>query len=135
MKADWRTQLLAVITNPNVAYILMLIGIYGLLFEFYSPGLVGPGVIGAICLLLALYAFHVLPVNYAGLALTLLGVALMVAEAFAAQLRRARDRRHRRLRHRLGHADGHGRARLSGVAWQLVGTVALAAGGVAACWC
>ncbi len=82
LKADWRTELLAVITNPNVAYILMLIGIYGLLFEFYSPGLVGPGVIGAICLLLALYAFHVLPVSYTGLALTLLGVALMVAEAF-----------------------------------------------------
>ncbi len=82
MKADWRYELLSVITNPNVAYILMLIGIYGLLFEFYSPGLVGPGVIGGICLLLALYAFHVLPVNYTGLALTLLGVALMVAEAF-----------------------------------------------------
>jgi membrane-bound serine protease (ClpP class) len=82
LEADWRTKLLSVITNPNVAYILMLIGIYGLLFEFYSPGLVGPGVIGGICLLLALYAFHVLPVDYTGLALTLLGVALMVAEAF-----------------------------------------------------
>jgi len=82
VKADWRNELLSVITNPNVAYILMLIGIYGLLFEFYSPGLVGPGVIGGICLLLALYAFHVLPVNYTGLALTALGVALMAAEAF-----------------------------------------------------
>jgi len=82
LEPDWRTELLAVITNPNVAYILMLIGIYGLLFEFYSPGLVGPGVIGAICLLLALYAFHVLPVDYTGLALILLGLALMVAEAF-----------------------------------------------------
>lgn len=80
--ADWRTEFLAIITNPNVAYILMLIGIYGLLFEFYSPGLVGPGVIGGICLLLALYAFQVLPVSYTGLALTLLGVALMAAEAF-----------------------------------------------------
>ncbi|MCP5365536.1 MAG: nodulation protein NfeD [Hyphomicrobiales bacterium] len=80
---DWRTQLLAIITDPNVASILMMIGIYGILLEFYSPGLVGPGVIGAICLLLALYAFHVLPVDYSGLALMILGVALMVAEAFA----------------------------------------------------
>ncbi len=82
LKPDWRTEFLAIITNPNVAYILMLIGIYGLLFEFYSPGLVGPGVIGGICLLLALYAFHVLPVDYTGLALTALGVALMAAEVF-----------------------------------------------------
>ncbi len=82
LEPDWRTKLLAIITNPNVAYILMLIGIYGILFEFYSPGLVGPGVIGAICLLLALYAFQVLPVNYAGVALAVLGVAMLTAEAF-----------------------------------------------------
>ncbi len=81
-EADWRTRFLGVITNPNLAYILMLIGLYGLLFEFYSPGMVIPGVAGAICLLLALYAFQVLPVNYAGLALILLGAALMTSEAF-----------------------------------------------------
>lgn len=79
---DWRNQLLAAITNPNIAYILMLIGIYGLIFEFANPGSILPGVVGAICLLVALFAFQVLPVNYAGLALILLGVALMVAEAF-----------------------------------------------------
>jgi len=80
---DWRNRLLAVITNPNVAYILMLLGIYGLFFEFVNPGFVLPGVTGAICLLLALYALQVLPVNYAGLALILLGIMFMVAEAFA----------------------------------------------------
>jgi|HigsolmetaAR201D_1030396.scaffolds.fasta_scaffold02051_2 membrane-bound serine protease (ClpP class) len=82
IEVDWRTQLLAVLTNPNVAYLLMLIGVYGLLLEGYNPGAILPGVIGGICLLLALYAFQVLSVNYAGLALILLGVALIVAEAF-----------------------------------------------------
>jgi membrane-bound serine protease (ClpP class) len=77
---DWRTELLGLITNPNVAYILMLIGIYGLILEFYNPGMMFPGVAGAISLLLALYAFQVLPVNYAGLALIGLGVAMMLAE-------------------------------------------------------
>jgi membrane-bound serine protease (ClpP class) len=79
---DWRTKLLAVITNPTVAYLLMLIGIYGLIFEGYSPGAVLPGVVGAIALLLALYSFQLLPVNYAGLALIVLGVVLMSAELF-----------------------------------------------------
>jgi len=79
---DWRTRLLAVITDPNVAYLLMLLGIYGLIFELANPGYVLPGVVGAICLLLALFAFQVLPINYAGLALMGLGVAFMVAEAF-----------------------------------------------------
>lgn len=83
IETDWRTRALAVITNPNVAYLLMLIGVYGLLLEGYNPGAVLPGVVGAIALLLALYAFQVLSVNYAGLALIALGLALMVAEAFA----------------------------------------------------
>ena len=79
---DWRDELLATLTDPNVALILMMIGIYGLIFEFASPGLAVPGVLGAICLLLGLYALNVLPVNYAGLALMGVGVAFMVAEAF-----------------------------------------------------
>ena len=80
---DWRSKLLSVITDPTVAYLLMLLGFYGLLFEFAHPGHLAPGVIGAICLLLALYAFQVLPINYAGVGLILLGIAFMVSEAFA----------------------------------------------------
>lgn len=80
---DWRFSLLSVITNPNVAYILMLTGIYGLLLEFYNPGVGLPGVLGGICLLLAMYSLQMLPVSYAGLALILLGIALMIAEAFS----------------------------------------------------
>jgi membrane-bound serine protease (ClpP class) len=83
LKPDWRNQLLAMIAHPMVAYVLMLIGIYGLFFELSNPGAVAPGVLGGICLLLALFAFQALPVNYAGLALLLLGLTFMVAEAFA----------------------------------------------------
>jgi membrane-bound serine protease (ClpP class) len=82
IEADWRTKLLSVITDPSVAYILLLIGIYGLFFEFYNPGFVLPGVVGAIALLTALFALQMLPVSYAGLGLLILGVAFMVAEAF-----------------------------------------------------
>lgn len=79
---DWRTELLSVITNPTVAYLLMLIGIYGLIFEGYNPGAIVPGVVGAICLLVALFAFQVLPINYAGFALIALGLVLIISEAF-----------------------------------------------------
>jgi membrane-bound serine protease (ClpP class) len=78
----WRVRLLSVIADPNVAYILMLLGIYGLFFELWNPGYVLPGVVGGICLLLALYAFQVLPISYAGLGLILLGIGFMAAEAF-----------------------------------------------------
>ncbi len=77
---DWRQRLLSVIANPSFALILMMIGIYGLIFEFSSPGFGVPGTVGAICLLLALFALQLLPVNYAGLALILLGIALLAAE-------------------------------------------------------
>ncbi|HTQ75855.1 MAG TPA: nodulation protein NfeD [Burkholderiales bacterium] len=79
---DWRTRFLSVITDPSVAYLLVLLGIYALIFEFSNPGLVFPGVVGAICILVAAYAFHMLPVNYAGLALMLLGIAFMAGELF-----------------------------------------------------
>jgi len=75
-------RILAAITNPQVAYILMLLGVYGLFFEFANPGSLVPGVLGAICLLVALFAFQVLPINYAGLALMIVGLLFMVAEAF-----------------------------------------------------
>jgi membrane-bound serine protease (ClpP class) len=79
---DWRTSFLSVITDPSIAYVLMLVGIYAILFEFSNPGLVLPGVVGAISLLVALFGLHLLPVNYAGLALIIVGIGLMIAEAF-----------------------------------------------------
>ncbi|TJW61252.1 MAG: nodulation protein NfeD, partial [Mesorhizobium sp.] len=82
LEPGWFIRLLSVITDPNTAVILMLVGVYGIIFEFTSPGAVAPGVIGAICLLLGLYALNLLPINYAGLALMLLGIAFLVIEAF-----------------------------------------------------
>lgn len=80
IEQGWLIQLLSVISNPNIAFILMLAGIYGLVIEFSSPGVVAPGVIGTICLLLGLYGLNMLPINYAGLALMFLGVAFLIVE-------------------------------------------------------
>jgi membrane-bound serine protease (ClpP class) len=82
IEPDWRSHFLAVITDPSVALILLMIGVYGLIFEFSTPGMVLPGVAGGICLLLALFALQMLPVNYAGLALIALGVGCLTAEAY-----------------------------------------------------
>lgn len=79
---DWRMQLLLIIADPTVAYLILLLGVYGLFFEFVSPGYIVPGVIGGIAILIALYALQLLPINYAGLALIFLGLAFIVAEAF-----------------------------------------------------
>ncbi|UPJ65717.1 nodulation protein NfeD [Bradyrhizobium sp. 191] len=82
IEPGWISRFLAVITNPNVAFILLMVGIYGLIFEFVSPGAVAPGVVGTICLLTGLYALNLLPINYAGLALMLVGLVLLTVEAF-----------------------------------------------------
>jgi membrane-bound serine protease (ClpP class) len=82
IEPDWRTRLLMIVTDPSVAVILMMIGIYGLIFEFMSPGFMLPGVLGGISLLVGLYALQLLPINYAGIALILLGIGFIVAEAF-----------------------------------------------------
>ena len=82
IETDWRYELLSAITDPNVAYILLMIGLYGLIFEFYNPGTGVGGIVGIICLLVGAYALQMLPINYAGLALIIVGVGLMVAEAF-----------------------------------------------------
>ena len=76
----WRTRFLAIITDPNIAFMLMMIGLYGLIFEFLNPGMVAPGLVGGICLLVALFALSLLPIDYAGAALVALGIGLMIAE-------------------------------------------------------
>lgn len=82
LEADWRSQFLAVITDPNVALVLLMIGMYGLFFEFANPGFVLPGVVGAISLLMGLFAMQMLPINYVGLGLIFLGIAFLIGEAF-----------------------------------------------------
>jgi membrane-bound serine protease (ClpP class) len=82
VKPDWRARFLFVITSPTVAYLLLLLGIYGIFFELVNPGFVLPGVVGAIAIMVAMYALHMLPINYAGLGLILLGIIFMVAEGF-----------------------------------------------------
>lgn len=82
IKMGFRDKLLGIITNPNIAYILMILGFYGLYFELSNPGAIFPGVAGAICLILAFYALQTLPINYAGLMLIVLAIALFIAEAF-----------------------------------------------------
>jgi len=80
VEMNWREKLLALISDPNIAYILLLLGIYGILFELYNPGAIFPGVIGAVCLILAFYSLQALPINYAGLALIVLGIILLLLE-------------------------------------------------------
>jgi len=86
VETDWRHELLEIITDPTIAYGLLIFGIYGLILEFYSPGMIFPSVIGIVCLLLGAYGLQMLPVNYAGLALILVGIGLMVAEVFTPSL-------------------------------------------------
>jgi len=83
VEPDWRARILATITDPNIAYLLLLAGIYGIMIEFFTPGTFFPGVLGGISLLVALYALNLLPISYAGIGLLLLGVAMMAGEAFA----------------------------------------------------
>lgn len=81
-KPDWKINFLSMITDPNIALILMSIGVYGLILEFYNPGTMIPGTVGAICLIIGLYAMNVLPINAAGIILLVLGLIFMIAEAF-----------------------------------------------------
>lgn len=86
VETDWRHELLTIITDPSIAYGLLIFGIYGLILEFYNPGMVFPSVIGIVCLLMGAYGLQMLPINYAGLALIVVGIGLMVAEVFTPTL-------------------------------------------------
>ncbi len=86
VETDWRHELLTIITDPSIAYGLLIFGIYGLILEFYNPGMVFPSVIGIVCLLLGAYGLQMLPINYAGLALIVVGIGLMIAEVFTPSL-------------------------------------------------
>lgn len=83
VEPGWKARLLAILTDPNVSFILLMIGIYGIIFEFWTPGLAGPGIVGAICLIVGLMALSVMPLNFAGVTLVLAGLGMMAAEAFA----------------------------------------------------
>ncbi len=82
VEVDWKHELLSLITDPSIAYGLLIFGIYGLILEFYNPGMIFPSVIGIVCLLLGAYGLQMLPVNYAGLALIVVGIGMMIAEVF-----------------------------------------------------
>lgn len=82
MNGDWKTQILSIITNPTIAYLLILLGIYGVFFELVNPGYIFPGVIGGVSMIVALYALQSLPVNYVAFALIILGMLFIIAEAF-----------------------------------------------------
>lgn len=82
VESDWKHEILEIITDPTIAYGLLIFGIYGLILEFYNPGMIFPSVIGIVCLLLGAYGLQMLPVNYAGLALIIVGIVMMVAEVF-----------------------------------------------------
>ncbi len=112
VRPDWRTKLLGVLTDPNVAYILMLVGIYGLIYEFISPGMIIPGVAGLICLVLALFAFQILPINYTGLGLIAARHRLHGGRGLCAQFRRPGYRRGHRLYRRFDHPHGYQCARV-----------------------
>jgi membrane-bound serine protease (ClpP class) len=86
VETDWQHELLEIITDPTIAYGLLIFGIYGLILEFYNPGMIFPSVIGVICLLLGAYGLQMLPVNYAGLSLIVVGITMMIIEVFTPTL-------------------------------------------------
>ena len=105
VEMTWAQRVLSAIAHPQIAYLLLTLGMLGLTVEFWNPGAIFPGVAGGICLLLAFFALQVLPVSYAGVLLILLGLVLLVLEVQGHELRRAGDRRRARAVLRLAHAD------------------------------